>query len=110
MTLPFLCFSPSNALVVFLDLPLLCKLSSQVANYCLLCGPSSVFSDLFKGSVLLSGSFSAGPLFLLCSFPAAKTCRRGILLVCGLASVSCYDQLQEVLTYLSGFFSSALFS
>lgn len=52
MTLPFLCFSPSNALAMFLDLPLLSKLSSQVANYCLFCGPSSVFSDLFKGCVV----------------------------------------------------------
>lgn len=106
MTLSFLCFSPSNALPVFLDLPLPCKLSSQVANNCLFCGPSSIFSGLFKGSVLLPGSLSAGLTFV----PSAKTGRRGILLVCGLASVSCYDQLQEVLTYLSGVFSSALFS
>jgi len=70
VTLPFVCFSPSNALALFLDLPLLCELSSQVANYCLFFGPSSAFSDLFEGSVLLSDSSSAGlllsPLFLLC--------------------------------------------
>lgn len=70
VTLLFSCFSLSTTPAVSLDLSLPCKLSSGGPNYCLF---GAIISLLwpFKGSVLLSGSLSAGllllPLFLPCS-------------------------------------------
>lgn len=89
MTFPFSCFSLSATPAVSLDLSLaVSEVQEELIAACL--GPASIFSDLFRGSVLLPLCWA---LFLPLFLPCSPDLHRRNFTVCAwqvcLATISC---------------------